>query len=111
MATVNDTILSALQIPQNIIDQHSQLNSLVTENPIKVPVKKAAQFMGIHEDTLREMIDEGRCPFALGMHKSKFRNRYTVIPTYNFYMWQTQWFLVWLMSTRGEETLMQKGVF
>lgn len=101
--------LDALHIPQTILDQHKELNALVEENPIKMPVKKAAQFMGIHEDTLREMIDEGRCPFALGMHKSKYRNRYTVIPTYNFYMWQTQWALIWMMVLKDEESFMQKG--
>lgn len=103
------TILQALQIPQSILNRHQDLNALVEENPIRIPVKKAAQFIGIHEDTLREMIDEGRCPFALGMQKSKYRNRYTVIPTYNFYMWQTQWALVWLLLMRGETELQQRG--
>jgi hypothetical protein len=105
-----NTILEVFKVPQVILDKHAQLNALVEENPLRIPVKKAAEFMGMNESTLREMIDEGRCTFALGMQKSKHRNRYSVIPTYNFYMWQTQWALIWMMALRGADGFMEKGI-
>ena len=42
-----------------------ELIALCEEHPIYIPVRVAAKYLGISEESLRNCIEMGRCPFGI----------------------------------------------
>lgn len=79
-----------LSIPRPVEDKLSQLYKLVEEYPVSIPIPKLAEFLGADDEGIRNSIDKGQCPFALGWQKSLKGNRAYKVPTVPFYLWYTQ---------------------
>lgn len=65
-----------------------ELQALVTEHPIYIPVAAAASFLHIKPEALRASIDQGHCPFGFSW-KLGDRAGYK-IPTITFMSWLTK---------------------
>ena len=83
-------MLNILAIPKPIKNKLEELNQLVEENPISIPLTKTAAFLGMDADSLRASIEHGGCPFGLGWQKDIRGNRAFKLPTATFYLWYTQ---------------------
>lgn len=82
--------MNPLAIPYPIEQRLDELYIMVEANPIYIPLTKVAAFLGADDDGLRDSIDKGQCPFALGWQKTAKGNRAYKIPTVPFYLWYTQ---------------------
>lgn len=78
-----------MQIPENIIKQYNALYDLCQLYPLKIPLEKVADFLGMDREGLRSAIDQGRCPFGLCVQKNKYSNRAFDISTIAFFSWAT----------------------
>lgn len=76
--------------PIEIIQAIEKLNVLVKENPQYIPLPKLATFLGTNAEGLRNSIERGQCPFAIGWQKNDRGNKAFKIPTVTFYLWYTQ---------------------
>ena len=65
-----------------------ELIALCEEHPIYIPVRVAAKYLGISEESLRNCIEMGRCPFGISW-RSNDRSGYK-IPTLAFFSWLTK---------------------
>ena len=65
-----------------------ELIALCEEHPIYIPVRVAAKFLGISEESLRSCIEMRRCPFGISW-RSNDRSGYK-IPTLAFFSWLTK---------------------
>lgn len=78
------------KIPEPIYQGIEALNKLVEENPLFIPLPQLASFLGCKADGLRNSIDKGQCPFAIGWQLNVRGNKAYKIPTVPFYLWYTQ---------------------
>lgn len=65
-----------------------QLDSLVEQHPIYIPVSEAAAFLHMGPEALRASIDQNRCPFGFSWRLGE-RSGYK-IPTITFLSWLTK---------------------
>lgn len=79
-----------LTMPKAVAEKLEELDALVTDHPLEIPVKECAKFLGMSQDSLRRAIEVGNCPFALGWQQAGKANRGFQIPTAPFYLWYTQ---------------------
>lgn len=79
-----------LSIPQPIELKLTELNQLVHENPLYIPLPQIATFLGANAEGLRNCIEKGQCPFGLAWQKDIRGNKAFKIPTVPFYLWYTQ---------------------
>lgn len=79
-----------LTIPLPVERKLDELYKLVEDNPISISIPKLAEFLGCDDEGIRNSIDKGQCPFALGWQKSIKGNRAYKVPTVPFYLWYTQ---------------------
>lgn len=68
-----------------MIERNKRLIELCDKNPICLPVKECAKFIGMDEQCLRESINQGKCKFAVGGQNGLHGNRFAKIPTLAFY--------------------------
>lgn len=64
------------------------LNELIAQHPIYIPIPAAAEFLHMGPDALRASIEQGRCPFGFSW-KMGDRSGYK-IPTITFVSWLTK---------------------
>lgn len=83
---------SEMMNPPNIIcSKIDELNKMVEQYPEKIPVEKAAKFLGIDKDVLRRILSSGKCPFGFGIEApGAYRRGVSCIPTTVFYLWITK---------------------
>ena len=67
---------------------NEQLNVLIQNHPIYIPVSEAAAFLHMGTDALRASMEQNRCPFGFSW-KIGGRNGYK-IPTIAFVSWLTK---------------------
>ena len=79
-----------IDIPTPIKEKLSELNKLVEQYPLTIPVIVAANFLGMDKDSLRACLFTGNCPFGVGWVQHLKSNRAFCIPTVPFYLWYTQ---------------------
>lgn len=73
------------QIQQNL----QELELLVEKYPRKIPLKAAADFLGMNEEGLKAALMRGNVPFGFAYQKTDGAYRVIVIPTTTFYLWYT----------------------
>ena len=83
-------MINILEMPKPIEDKLEQLNVLVNEHPLFIPLPATATFLGMDAEGLRSSIEKGQCPFGLGWQKNLRGNKAFKIPTVPFYLWYTQ---------------------
>ena len=76
-------------IPKPIIEQLTELNILVENNPLFIPLAELARFLHMDTEGLRSCIEHGGCPFGIAWQKNIRGNRAFKIPTTTFYLWYT----------------------
>lgn len=76
-------------LPKPITDKLAALDKLIDENPLTIPVEKAADFLEMNGESLRTAMEQGRCPFAIAWQKNLRGYRAFKIPTVTFYLWYT----------------------
>lgn len=80
-----------MSTPNIIINKIDELNQIVEQYPEKIPVEKAAKFLGIDKDVLRRILSSGKCPFGFGIEApGAYRRGASCIPTMAFYLWITK---------------------
>lgn len=82
---MNSTAIERL--PDIIKDKISVLEDLIKDHPDKIPVTKAAKFLGMDVECLKRCIEQGKVPFAFGCDNDKYGNRYSYVSSVKFYLW------------------------
>lgn len=72
-----------------VLEKLRQLEKLVEENPLRLPLKAVADFLGINEEGLKAALMRGNAPFGFAYQKSDGAYRVMVIPSVKFYLWYT----------------------
>ncbi len=78
-----------LKMPAPVSGKLCELEKLVEENPITIPLNLCAEFLGMAADSLRRSIELGKCPFAIGWTSPGGSYRGSKIPTVTFWLWYT----------------------
>ena len=78
-----------MKLPKSIANYYERLYALCEEYPLKIPLEKAAELLGMDKEGLRSAIEQGRCQFGLCVKKSIHGNRAFTINTFAFYSWVT----------------------
>ncbi len=86
-----------------IKEQLVKLQEIVQEHPIKIPLRVAAEFLGMNEEALKAALMRGNAPFGFAYQLKDGGYRVPIIPTTLFYLWFT--------NTRGREVMMPEFVF
>ena len=79
-----------LAIPRPVEEKLDELNRLIEENPIDIPIPELARFLGADAEGLRASIEHGQCSFGIGWQKDPRGYRAFKVPTVPFYLWYTQ---------------------
>lgn len=79
-----------LTLPAPVAEKLDELNQLVEENPLYIPIPVLSRFLGVGAEGLRASIEHGQCPFGIPWQKSGRGNRAFKVPTVPFYLWYTQ---------------------
>ena len=74
---------------KSILEQLEKLNRIAEEYPVKIPLKVAADFLGMNEESLKAALMRGNVPFGFGYQRHDEANRVMIIPTLPFYLWLT----------------------
>lgn len=77
--------------------QLEELEKIVQEHPLKIPLRVAAEFLGMNEEGLKMALMRGNAPFGFAYQKSDGGYRVPVIPTTTFYLWYS--------NTTGQEVM------
>lgn len=67
-----------------------ELKALCNKYPIAIPVREAAQFLGISPECLRASCMQGRCPFGFAWASVGSERTGYKIPTLTFFCWITK---------------------
>ncbi|MDO5559383.1 MAG: hypothetical protein Q4F95_07255 [Oscillospiraceae bacterium] len=62
-----------------------KLEKLIEEHPQSIPTKKAAEFLGLHEDSMRQFLENSNV--GMSWRKPGKLNRGFYIPTGQFVRW------------------------
>lgn len=73
------------KIPDSVPKMVGELNELIKNHPIDIPVKECAAFLHIGQDSLRAFLEQS--PNSFGMCWKNGANRAFYIPTTKFYLW------------------------
>lgn len=65
----------------------AELERIVREHPLKIPIEVAADFLGINREGLMAALMRGNAPFGFAYQKQDGGYRVPVIPTVSFYLW------------------------
>ena len=77
-----------MKLPVPVVRKLEELDKLIEAYPQDIPVHEMAKFLGKSAASLREMIEQGQCPFAFGGAGSLRRN--FAVPAATFYLWYTK---------------------
>ena len=69
--------------------QLKQLDKLVEQYPVKLPLSEVAKFLDMNEEGLKAALMRGNAPFGFAYQKGDGAYRVNVIPTVKFYLWFT----------------------
>ncbi len=86
---------------EKIKEQLKKLDELVSKYPIKLPLKEAAEFLGMNEEGLKAALMRGNTPFGFAYQKTDGAYRVMIIPTVTFYLWYTNTNAQMVMSGDG----------
>ena len=75
-----------IRMPDCVAKRYVELMALCEKYPITIPADKAAKFLGMAPESLRESISTGSCPFGFGWQKTAGGNRGFCIPTHLFFV-------------------------
>lgn len=76
-------------IPKAIRERITEINKIVDENPLYIPLPVVAKILGANAEGLRRCIENGQCPFGIYWQKTINGNKAFKIPTLTFYRWYT----------------------
>ena len=66
-----------------------RLSEIVKEHPVKIPLRVAAEFLGMNEEALKSALMRGNAPFGFAYQLKDGGYRVPIIPTTLFYLWFT----------------------
>ncbi|MBQ8340052.1 MAG: hypothetical protein IJX39_04585 [Clostridia bacterium] len=75
----------------------TELERIVKEHPLKIPLEVAAEFLGIGREGLMAALMRGNVPFGFAYQKQDGGYRVPVIPSVTFYLWYC--------NTTGQEVM------
>lgn len=76
-----------MTIPQPIKDRIGELDKLVEEHPVYIPLPVVSKFLRANPEGLRACIESGKCPWGISWKKDIRGNKAFKIPTVTFYFW------------------------
>lgn len=74
--------------PQPVAEKLQELDRLVEDFPLNIPIATLAKFLGMDANCLKASMEHGNCPFGLAWKANS--NRGFKVPTVPFYLWYTQ---------------------
>ena len=74
---------------EQIKERLAELERIVKEHPLKIPLEVVADFLGINREGLMAALIRGNAPFGFAYQKQDGAYRVPVIPTVSFYLWFT----------------------
>ena len=80
-----------------IRERLAELERIVRENPLKIPLEVVADFLGINREGLMTALMRGNVPFGFAYQKKDGGYRVPVIPSASFYLWYC--------NTTGQEVM------
>ena len=72
-----------------IKERLARLSEIVREHPVKLPLRVAAEFLGMNEEALKSALMRGNAPFGFAYQLKDGGYRVPIIPTTLFYLWFT----------------------
>ena len=76
------------KIPEPIASKLEELDTIVENHPLYIPIPLLSKFLGVTPDGLRASMEHGQCPFGFAWQQGA--NRGFKVPTTPFYLWFTQ---------------------
>lgn len=71
-------------------ERYNDLKKLCESNPVSIPLRELAKFLGISEDGLRMSALSGRCPFIIAWQMPGTSRASFKVSTLAFYNWVMQ---------------------
>lgn len=78
-----------IMAPAVITNKIMELNKIVEENPVYIPLEVCAEFLKVKPNGLRAYLDNAPHPFGISWQQMGKLNRAFKIPTVKFYLWYT----------------------
>lgn len=78
-----------IEVPDKIFVLHEEIVKAVNDSTEVMEIRVAAKLLGLNKDTLRKIIYNERCPFAIGL-KEKYANGIARVSTLGIYNYFTQ---------------------
>ncbi len=72
-----------------VINKLKELESLMQQYPLKMPLAVVAKFLGMNDEGLKAGLTRGNIPFGFAYQKDDGGYRVIVIPSVKFYLWYT----------------------
>ncbi|WP_281672683.1 hypothetical protein [Pseudoramibacter alactolyticus] len=80
--------MSAIFVPECIVEKINALNVLVSDQPRSIKTADAAKFIGMDVDCYRIAAQRGALPYAIGARKTADGNAFVKTETLPFYLHQ-----------------------
>lgn len=90
------------KIPRPVIEKMEELDTLIDQYPIRLPLPEVARFLGTESESLRAAIDGGGFSPGYSWKKVGMKNKGYSILTTSFYFWYTQHAGIWAEMIRRE---------
>ena len=78
-----------IMAPESVTRKIMELNEIVEENPVFIPLGVIAKFLGADDGGIRAYLDNAPHPFGISWQQMGKANRAFKIPTVKFYLWYT----------------------
>ena len=88
---------------ESVREMLARLSEIVKEHPVKIPLRVAADFLGMNEEALKSALMRGNAPFGFAYQLKDGGYRVPIIPTTLFYLWYT--------NTTGREIMAAEHAF
>jgi hypothetical protein len=81
--------MNAIATPPEVTGKIAELNQIVKENPLSIPISILSKFLDCDDDGVRAYLQNSPYPFGMAWQKHGKANRAFKVPTAKFYLWYT----------------------